>query len=57
MDRMFRRIQNTFGIDVQADRVLEYSTEAELRTIVPVLAGYSVLHIGAGSNLLFTRDF
>ncbi|MCR4836844.1 MAG: UDP-N-acetylmuramate dehydrogenase [Bacteroidaceae bacterium] len=57
MDRMFRRIQNTFGIDVQADRVLEYRTEAELRTIVPMLSGESVLHVGAGSNLLFTRDF
>lgn len=54
---MYRKIHNTFGIEAQADRVLEYRTEAELRTFVSVLAGETVLHVGAGSNLLFTRDF
>ncbi|MBO4451242.1 MAG: UDP-N-acetylmuramate dehydrogenase [Bacteroidaceae bacterium] len=54
---MYRRIKNTFGIEAQADKVLEYRTEAELRTFVSALAGESLLHVGAGSNLLFTRDF
>ena len=56
-ETMYRRIKNTFGIEAQADRVLEYRTEAELRSFVSTLEGESVLHVGAGSNLLFTRDF
>ena len=57
MNCEFNKIQNTFGIDAKADRVLEYRTEAELRTFVSSLVGETVLHVGAGSNLLFTRDF
>ena len=41
---MYRKVQNTFGIEAQADRVLEYRTEAELRTFVSVLVGETVLH-------------
>ena len=54
---MYRRINNTFGIEAKANRVLEYRSEDELRKIVPTLQGERVLHVGAGSNLLFTRDF
>lgn len=57
MNCEFRKIQNTFGIDAKADRVLDYRSETELRTIVPALQGETILHVGAGSNLLFTRDF
>ncbi len=54
---MYRRIDNTFGIEAKANRWLEYRSEDELRRIVPTLQGEHVLHVGAGSNLLFTRDF
>lgn len=48
---------NTFGIDVKAALFAEYADEDELRAFLPQLAGRRVLHIGQGSNLLFTRDF
>ena len=54
---MYRRVNNTFGIEAKADRVLDYRSVTELRTIVSTLKGEEVLHVGAGSNLLFTRDF
>ena len=54
---MYRRIDNTFGIEAKANRWLEYRSEDELRRIVPTLQGEHVLHVGAGSNLLFTKDF
>lgn len=50
--------RNTFGLNVWADRFVEYGTEDELRRLV--LSGdmlLPVLHIGQGSNLLFTGDF
>ncbi len=49
---------NTFGIDVKAKRFIEYSSTKEL--IDMVKAGVfkeKFLHIGGGSNLLFTKDF
>lgn len=48
---------NTFGIDVYADRFIEYDTEDELRQVVSLLSDTPYLHIGGGSNLLFTTDF
>lgn len=48
---------NTFHIDVTADTLLTYDTEDELRDLLPLIAGQSVLHIGEGSNLLFTGDY
>jgi len=54
---MYRRIKNTFGIEAQAKRWLEYRSEAELVKMVPTLHTDRVLHVGGGSNLLFTQDF
>lgn len=49
---------NTFGIDVRASRFMEYHSEEEL---LAFLSGGGLeapyLHIGRGSNLLFTKDF
>lgn len=47
---------NTFGIDVKADRFVEYANEEELMRIIPQL-DKPYLHIGGGSNLLFTSDY
>lgn len=49
---------NTFGIDVSAARFFEYHSIGELRSLVDdgcITSPY--LHIGAGSNLLFTKDY
>ena len=49
---------NTFGIDVKAARYLNYQSEQELLDFIQ--AGeltLPYLHIGAGSNLLFTKDY
>lgn len=54
------RGHNTFGLDVRCDRFIEYADVDELRQVLSGLrAQPSVryLHIGAGSNLLFTHDF
>ena len=52
---------NTFGIDVRCARFAEYDSETRLRAILDALRrdhpGESVLCVGAGSNLLFTRDY
>ena len=49
---------NTFGIDVKAERYMEYNSQQELLDFIQtdaLVAPY--LHIGAGSNLLFTKDY
>jgi len=49
---------NTFGMDVRARRFVEYESEAELRQFVSQRsADAPLLHIGAGSNLLFRGDY
>ncbi len=48
---------NTFGIDVKARLLVEYDTVDELREVLKVHRGERILHIGQGSNLLFTKDF
>lgn len=49
---------NTFGIDVRAARFLEYQSEEELQAfLLEEGLEASYLHIGQGSNLLFTKDF
>lgn len=49
---------NTFGVDVKAACFLEYHSVEELRElIVQGLIVEPYLHIGSGSNLLFTKDY
>lgn len=48
---------NTFGIDCRAAEFIEYESVEELQRVIPELQGRRVLHIGGGSNLLFTADF
>lgn len=48
--------RNTFGMDVKADRLIEFSSTEELKSILPGLER-PVLMIGGGSNLLFTSDY
>ena len=52
-----RLIPNTFGIPAHARVYAEYTTLEELRTLLQTYQGERLLHIGAGSNLLFTKDF
>jgi len=47
---------NTFGMDVKADRMVDWSTPDELKGILADLER-PVLMIGGGSNLLFMSDF
>lgn len=48
---------NTFGIDVKAKTFIEYYSLEELRQVLKEHRGERILHIGQGSNLLFTKDF
>ena len=48
---------NTFGIDVKAKTFIEYYSLDELRQVLKEHKDERILHIGQGSNLLFTKDF
>lgn len=50
---------NTFGMDVKASLFIEYASVEELKEILRTypLKDTPWLHIGAGSNLLFTGDY
>lgn len=48
---------NTFGMDVQARVFAEYDSVDELKELLTRYRGEHLLHIGAGSNLLFRHDF
>ena len=48
---------NTFGIDAKAKTFIEYYSLDELRQVLKEHKGEPILHIGQGSNLLFTKDF
>ncbi len=48
---------NTFGMDVKARLFIEYYSVEELKQVLKEHKGEQILHIGQGSNLLFTRDF
>ena len=50
-------IPNTFGMDVKARLFIEYHSLDELREVLKEHKGEPILHIGQGSNLLFTKDF
>ena len=53
------RNHNTFGLDVKAKQFITYDTIDELIDILAEIRGKDqrLLHIGSGSNLLFTKDF
>ncbi len=48
---------NTFHIDVRAKVWAEYHSVEELRQLLQQYQGETILPVGAGSNLLFTKDF
>ena len=50
---------NTFGMDVKAKQFISYKSVDELIEVLNTLrkCGERILHIGSGSNLLFTKDF
>lgn len=48
---------NTFHINVRAKALAEYENVEELRDLLRHYANDNILHIGAGSNLLFTGDY
>lgn len=48
--------RNTFGMDVKADCLAEWSSPDELRTLLGTVERPYLL-VGGGSNLLFTADF
>ncbi len=51
---------NTFGIDARCNRFCEYTSVEELQQFISTLhqePQRHLLHIGGGSNLLFTKDF
>lgn len=50
-------IPNTFGMDIKTKLFVEYYSLDELRQVLREHKGEQILHIGQGSNLLFTRDF
>lgn len=53
------RNHNTFGIDVKARQFITYDSTDELTEVLAEIRGkgHRILHIGSGSNLLFTKDF
>lgn len=51
------QIPNTFAVSAKATQYVEYNSVSDLRQLIPALQGKRVLHIGGGSNLLFTTDF
>ena len=50
-------IPNTFGLEAKAKTFIEYYSLDELRQVLKEHKGERILHIGQGSNLLFTQDF
>ena len=52
-------LHNTFGMDVKAALFIEYGSVEELKEVLrmPEVKEGRWLHIGGGSNLLFTGDY
>ena len=53
------RGHNTFGLNIEAHQFITYSTVDELISLLSDIKDEQqrILHIGCGSNLLFTKDF
>lgn len=47
---------NTFRVEAKADTFIEYSSEEELLSVLNRITS-PFIHIGSGSNLLFTHDY
>jgi len=48
---------NTFGIDVNADTLVVLSSTDDVLKLVSLIGSQTILILGGGSNLLFTKDF
>jgi len=50
---------NTFGIDANADYLIEYNSASDLQAVLrsEMIGKNPTLHIGGGSNLLFLHDY
>ena len=48
---------NTFGIDVKARRMVVVEPEDSVECVVDSIRGQEVLVLGAGSNMVFTKDY
>lgn len=50
---------NSFGFDIKTNRFFDYKAKEQLKEFLKDVGGLSdkLLHIGEGSNLLFTSDF
>lgn len=48
---------NTFGMEISARVFAEYESVSELRQLLRQFEGERLMHIGRGSNLLFTQNF
>ncbi len=58
MDNYSLLRHNTFGMNVRAKRFFEYNSVQELQELLKTIpADEPILHIGGGSNLLFTGDY
>lgn len=55
------KIENTFGIEVEARVLITYESEEALRKALTRIQGQyeglPILHVGCGSNLLFLNDY
>lgn len=51
------RACNTFRIDAKCDEFIEYSSATDLPAVMDMVGDRKFIHIGAGSNLLFTSDY
>jgi len=58
MDNYSLLHHNSFGMDIRAKRFFEYTSVQELKELIASIpADEEILHIGGGSNLLFTGDY
>lgn len=48
---------NTFGIDVEADELIEVSSLEDIRSLIPYLKDRKYMILGGGSNVLFAKDY
>jgi len=49
-------IHNTFGIKTNSRKFINYKSEEELKFYISLKLEEPILHVGAGSNLVFTHD-